>query len=244
LTLPNQEQLVQEFRARASGVDSLSRCLRATETGTFTHPDGRTDELGVIRVPLAELALLSHLWMNCPTPLSLEIGFGNGSTATAIHGTLALRGERFEHLIFDPKVTGPIVADYLKNEFGSRFRLLRQRSEIGLVKLFEERGARCVGLVFVDGNHLFEGVMTDFVLADRLCCIGGCIVFDDALYPAIETVLSYIAHNRPDYAVAHLVVENCSVVQKVSRDERKWNSFKPFPVPARSDWAPSCAREL
>jgi hypothetical protein len=239
LTLPTEAQLVQELRERALCADAVSRGLAALETGIFAHPDGRTEQLGHVRVPISEVAMLSHLCWNCPSPLSVEVGFGMGSTAAVILGTLVLRGGRFEHLIFDPKVMGRVVADYLKHEFGGRFRLLRQLSEIGLARLLEERGRGCVGLAFIDGNHKFEGVMTDFVFADQLCCIGGFIVFDDALYPAVETVLNYIEHNRPDYVLAHLPVENCSVVQKVSADERKWYSFAPFPVPPRSDWTPA-----
>jgi hypothetical protein len=59
------------------------------------------------------------------------------------------------------------------------------------------------------------------------------------LYPAVETVLNYITANRPDYAVAHLPVENCSVAQKIGRDRRKWNAFTPFTVPDRRDWTSS-----
>jgi hypothetical protein len=242
-TLPSRNHLIQEFRARAAGVDALSRCLAAIETGTFTHPDGRFDELGPVRLDVSRVALLSHLCMACPTPLSLEVGFGMGSSATAILGTLALRGRRFEHLIFDPKGLsggkGLVVADYLRRKFGRRFQWLRQPSEIGLAKVLADRGDRCAGLIFIDGAHKFENVMTDFTLADRLCCEGGHIVFDDALYPAVETVLNYITANRPDYALAHLPVENCSVAQKIGRDRRKWNAFTPFTVPDRRDWTSS-----
>ncbi|MGZ8399718.1 MAG: class I SAM-dependent methyltransferase [Methyloceanibacter sp.] len=158
-----------------------------------------------MRLDVSRVALLSHLCMGCPTPLSLEVGFGMGSSATAILGTLALRGRRFEHLIFDPKGLsggkGLVVADYLEREFRKRFQWLRQPSEIGLAKVLADRGDRCAGLIFIDGAHKFENVMTDFTLADRLCCEGGHIVFDDALYPAVETVLNYITANRPDYAL-------------------------------------------
>ena len=81
--------------------------------------------------------------------------------------------------------------------------------------------------------------MTDFVLADQLCGMGGYIVLDDSLFPAIETVVNYVKANRPDYAVAHLPVPNCSVLRKVRRDQRPWDAFKPFDVPQRENWTPS-----
>jgi hypothetical protein len=84
--------------------------------------------------------------------------------------------------------------------------------------------------------------MTDFVFADLLCCEGGYIVLDDAMFPAIETVINYIKANRPDYDLVHLPVINCSVAQKVSRDRRNWDAFTPFAVPDRHDWTPAPAR--
>jgi hypothetical protein len=143
LTLPSQADLIREFRARAAGVDALSRCLEAVETGTFTHRDGRTENLGPVRLDISEVALLSHLCMHCPTPLSLEVGFGMGTSATAILGTLKLRGKPFEHLIFDPyglgNGKGTVVSDYLKQQFGRQFQVLRQPSEIGLAELLAQR---------------------------------------------------------------------------------------------------------
>lgn len=94
--------------------------------------------------------------------------------------------------------------------------------------MLDRRGLGVAGLIFIDGGHRFENVMTDFVLADQLCSPGGYVVLDDAWYPAIETVVNYVRANRPDYAVAHLPVPNCTVLKKVGQDERGWESFKPF----------------
>jgi hypothetical protein len=85
--------------------------------------------------------------------------------------------------------------------------------------------------------------MTDFALADQLCCGRGVIVFDDALYPAIETVINYISSNRPDYVVVNRIARNCSVAQKIGPDRREWFSFKPFSVPTRCDWTSADSQE-
>ncbi len=148
----------------------------------------------------------------------------------------------FEHIIYDPwglpDGRGQVVQAYLESYFGSQFRLRRKPSQIGLAQLLDERGPGTVGLAFIDGSHHYEGVMADFLLADMLCCEGGFIVFDDAWFPAIETVLSYVEANRPDYSITHLAVDNTSVLKRIGRDQRDWSAFKPFPVPARSDWTP------
>ena len=209
----------------------------------FTHPDGRTEDLGDVRPNVSQVALLSYLAAGCPTKLSVEVGFGMGTSATAILGSRARGGaSRYEHLIFDPyglpDGKGLIVADYLASHFGQAFRWLKEPSEVGLGTLLAERGKGCAGLIFIDGGHHFENVMTDFALADHLCCRGGHIVFDDALYPAIESVLNYIKANRPDCAVSLSMADNCGVVQKIDCDRRQWDSFAPFPVPNRCNWTP------
>jgi hypothetical protein len=182
--------------------------------------------------------------MQCLTPLSVETGFGMGSSAAIILGTRRSEGKPFEHFIFDPwglpDGRGNVVQSYLRARFGKDFQRIMKRSEYGLAELLDTRGTGTAGLVFIDGGHLFENVMSDFILADQLCCVGGYIVLDDALFPAIETVVNYVKSNRPDYAVAHLPVPYCSVLKKISTDAREWCSFKPFPVPQRSDWTPSC----
>ena len=128
---------------------------------------------------------------------------------------------------------------YLIAEFGSLYNRVRKRSEVGLAQLIDKRGEGIAGLIFIDGSHHFENVMTDFVLADLLCCEGGYIILDDACFPAIETVVNYVSSNRSDYAVAHLAAPNLTVLKKRATDLREWSAFMPFPVPQRSGWTRS-----
>ena len=245
--LPTSEELVAEFVSMARNSEPIARYLSAYGTGTFTHPDGRTDDLGTVKLSPQTCALLSHLSRRCTTSLSVEVGFGMGSSATAILATRTAIGKPFEHLIFDPygldNGRGKVVQAYLREVFGANFKRIPMLSEVGLGQLLKIRGQESVGLVFIDGGHLFENVMTDFVLADKLCSIGGYIVFDDALYPAIETVTNYIAANRPDYALSRFPVHNLAVARKVDQDRRKWSSFTPFEVPDRSDWTAAPRRQ-
>jgi hypothetical protein len=233
------DDLVKQLVAVGQHVEPIERCINAIESGTFIHPDGRQEELGNVRLGLPAAALLSHLCVLSPTPLSVEIGFGMGSSAAIILGMQESIGGSFEHIIFDPyglqDNAGAIVHSYLAEHFGERFKLIRKRSEIGLAHLLDTKGSGCAGLIFIDGGHRFESVMTDFVLADLLCAEGGFIVLDDAWFPAIETVVNYVAANRPDYAVS-LPVDNTCVMERVGPDRRDWCSFQPFCVPNRSDW--------
>jgi hypothetical protein len=242
LELPSQNQLRTGFIELSKKVEPIRRCVAALKTGRFVHPDGRVDDLGLERISLEQAALISHLCGQCPLSLSVEVGFGMGSSAAAILGTRTFLKQRFEHLIFDPyglpSGRGCVVQSYLEQQFRDDFRRINKPSEVGLGQVLDERGPGSAGFIYIDGGHHFENVMTDFVLGDRLCAEGGYIVLDDALFPAIETVINYVRTNRPDYAVAHLPVPNASVLKKIAPDHREWSAFKPFQVPNRSDWDP------
>lgn len=233
---PGEETLVAGLVELSRNVDSIRRYLAAFDAGHFVHPDGSSAPLDVSLSP-PQAALLAYLAQRCPVPLSIEAGFGMGTSASVILGSRQFVGRPFEHMVFDPfPQRGVLVQSYLETEFGDRFRRCHERSESGLGRLLSERGQKCVGLAFIDGGHQFETVMTDFRLADLLCCDGGYIVFDDALLPAIETVINYVRCNRPDYALAHLAAPNTSVLCKVAPDAREWSSFVPFPVAQRENW--------
>jgi predicted O-methyltransferase YrrM len=64
----------------------------------------------------------------------------------------------------------------------------------------EQAGVRAQ-FIFIDGSHLFDYVMTDFLCADRVLDVGGLIAFDDSDWPAIESAIRYIIANR-HYQVA------------------------------------------
>jgi hypothetical protein len=243
LTLPPQGELVAAFAELVRQVESIARYLAAFEKGHFTHPDGRLDPLGGVTLEPAQAALISYLCRVCPSPLSLETGFGMGTSALIILGTRRFLRKPFEHFAFDPfgldGGRGTVVESYLNAEFKNQFRRVRERSEIGVAKLVDQRGHNAAGLILIDGGHHFETVMTDFVLADLSCSEHGFIVFDDAAYPAVETLIDYVRRNRPNYALAHLPVPNTAVLQKRGPDLREWYAFTPFHVPQRRDWTPA-----
>jgi len=241
IALPSLDALLAELTALAPQSEAIARYLDAVRADAFTHPDGRRDPLDGMGLTEPAAALLSHLARHSPTPLSVEIGFGMGMSTSVILGTRRACGRRIQHYAFDPfglpQNRGAVVEDYLKQQFKGRFLRVRERSEIGLGTLLKQHGRHIAGLIFIDGDHRFEHIIADFVLADLLCCPGGFIVFDDSWFPAIETAVNYIAANRPDYAVHHLPVNNLSFIQKIdTRDRRTWSAFKPFPVPQREDW--------
>lgn len=112
--------------------EAIARSLAAIQSGTFQHPDGRVDRLGDVRVSQQQLGLLAHLAAGCATPLSIEVGFGMGSSAAVILGARRLAGKPFAHLIFDPyglpDGSGRIVQSYLEARFPKGFRRVVKQS--------------------------------------------------------------------------------------------------------------------
>jgi len=242
LQLPEKAQLIREFRQLAAHDDALTRCMNATRNGVFAHPDGRSEELGRIVLLPSQVALITHLTVRAPKSLSIDIGFGMGTSATAIMAAKRTTGETaFEHIVFDPwgldGGRGAVVEDYISKEFSSNYRRVRKLSQIGMACLYDERGPESAGLIFIDGGHTVENVMTDFHLSDLVCAVGGYIVFDDALFPAIETVISYLSQNRENYELSYLPQSNTAVLKKVSSRGPNWDAYNPFSVSNRINWA-------
>ena len=80
--------------------------------------------------------------------------------------------------------------------------------------------------------------MTDFHLATMLLGEGGWIILDDAAYPAVQSVVSFIEANRNDFEVSSGEIPNTAILRRISADERPWDHFRPFTVPQRDDWTP------
>lgn len=239
LEIPRQDNLISSLRDQAQICEITHRCINAAETGVFTDPSGKEDHLLDVRLSITQLAWLRHLAQLCPGDLSAETGFGMGSSTTMILASRALRSRDFRHVVFDRTGLagrGLVVEAYLKSVFPDNFSRVRQDSEIGLPHLVQQAGAHSAGLIFIDGCHLFENVITDFTIAAHLCCIGGFIVFDDSEYPAIETALNYIDKNRPDFRIHHLVTDNTTILHRIDLDRRNWDSFQPYAVADRHDW--------
>jgi hypothetical protein len=242
LGLPERERLPLELADLTAKSDGARRCFEAVTQGSFIHPDGRQEPLLDIRLSPEQLGLLAYLARRCPTKLSLDIGFGMGSSSTMIMAARASINHDFEHVVFDPYGLpggrGLLVNEYLETEFARVYRRVWKRSEIGLAQLFDEVGPNSVGLTFIDGYHTFDQVLVDFFMADLLCIRGGYILFDDAHFPAIEAAIEYIRTNRPDYVVGSLPIFNTSVVRKINSNKPSWDTFVPFSVPQRHGWTP------
>lgn len=130
---------------------------------------------------------------------TLEIGMGYGLSTLFICQAHCDNGNTERcHVVVDP---------YQRTGFGSIGLLNAQKAKLDKYLHFHERLSHdilpqllnqkeCFDFIFIDGSHLFDYVMLDLFYSDKLLPIGGYIMFDDLVMPAIQKVLSYILKNR------------------------------------------------
>ncbi len=80
--------------------------------------------------------------------------------------------------------------------YDSMVRVIEEPSQLALPRLVKD-GER-FDFAFIDGWHTFDHTLIDFFFIDMMLEKGGCVVFDDAGYPAIDSVIRFILANR-DY---------------------------------------------
>jgi hypothetical protein len=104
----------------------------------------------------------------------------------------------------------------LKVELGDNVTLLRETSDefFGRAKPLKALGGRRVDMAFIDGMHLSEFALRDFIGVERLSRWTGLAIFDDILPRTVEEanrdrrtrawtgdvykILGMLAHHRPD----------------------------------------------
>jgi predicted O-methyltransferase YrrM len=196
----------EPFRLLRCPTPALEEAYARREVPTA---DGRKLPMGV-HIPREEGDYLYSLVRHLKPAATLEVGLANGLSAAFIAQALRDNGAG-RHVAIDP---------YQNTDWhGLGMALVAACGLADLVDLVElpshqalpemERRGRRVGFAFVDGSHLFDYVLTDFLCVDRLLTAGGVVAFDDSDWPAVTAVIRYALANR-HYEVAHpdVVVED------------------------------------
>jgi predicted O-methyltransferase YrrM len=157
---------------------------------------------------------------------TLEIGLAYGFSTMYF---LAANENSF-HVAIDPFIEEWWQGVGLQNvrELGMshRVRFMGDISLIALPKLIAESAK--FDVLFVDGNHRFDDVLTDFALCSMLCEVGGHIILDDMWMPGIVKAANFIRVNRKDFEEVKTGVFNMCVFKKIAEDSRPWNHFEDF----------------
>jgi predicted O-methyltransferase YrrM len=109
---------------------------------------------------------------------------------------------------------------------GERFRFIEERSFAALTHLADN--FECFDIIFVDGRHLFDFVLTEFTLSAELSSLGGYIILHDMWLPSVQRAVAFIRTNRMDFKYVETPVANIAVFQHTGTDDRQFTHFADF----------------
>jgi cephalosporin hydroxylase len=190
-----------------------------------THPIDGTTRLGP-----QQGMLIYKLVRELKPENTLEIGLAFGFST--VYFLAAIRANRMgHHVAVDPfqfeqwhgigvsreKVTGTAPG---------LFEFTKETSILAVSRFAREQ--RRFGVIFIDGNHKFDGVLIDFALAALVCDPGAYIILDDMWMPSIQKAVAFIRSNRQDFTFVPGPVTSLAVFRRTEMDKRKWDHFVPF----------------
>lgn len=155
------------------------------------------DELAPVVIGPVEGAALRDWVRREGARRTLETGLGYAvSTLFVCEGLLANGGD-VSHVAIDPQLPNSHVDAGLHTLEQAGVRELvefhAEGSEVVLPRLLAER--RSFDLMFVDGNHRFEGVFLDLVYCGRLVRPGAVVFADDMQLPAVRRATAFCVSN-------------------------------------------------
>ncbi len=191
--------------------------------------DGALHEMdGKTRLKQPKGCVLFELHEKLRPASSLEIGLAYGFSTLYFLASMKNSGEG-HHSAIDPfqdrdwKGVGRMHAEHLG--MGDRFTCYQELSVAALPKLAAE-GKR-YQLIFIDGDHRFDGAFMDFCLSAPMLDEGGCIAFDDMWMPSVRRAVSFVRTNREDFVVEEQP-SRLAVFRRVGEDKRHGTHYKRF----------------
>jgi methyltransferase family protein len=164
----------------------------ALASGDALRPDGTVTPLRA-NVTERDAQRLYDLVRTIRPCVTVELGLGQGISALAIAQALTDNGRGVHHVI-DPYEHAKWDDVGLAN-----IRRANLDERITFYDVFPEHVIPTmprVEFAFMDGSHLFDLVLLDFVLVDKQLEVGGVIGVHDLWMRSIQKVLRYILANR------------------------------------------------
>ena len=162
---------------------------------------------------------------------TLEIGLAYGFSTVYFLAAIQANGKG-HHVALDPYQDGDhwngigLAREKVLGTEQGIFEFSSENSIQGLTRFARED--RRFGVIFIDGDHTFDFVLCDFLLASLVCQRGGYIILDDMWLPSVRRVASFIRRNRSDFTEIHTRVPNIAVFKMNGPDRRHWQHFVPF----------------
>lgn len=158
---------------------------------------------------------------------TLEVGFAWGFSTSFILERLSQIEDSWHHAI-DPFQTKHFdrFGEKVVKHFGfESFSWSESYSVHELSRLAQKQEK--FDLIFIDGGHLFDEILTDFYLSDMLLRDQGLMLFDDTWMSSTKLVCEFVSKNR-HYDVVHASKNNTAVFRKIKDDDRRWDHFVDF----------------
>jgi predicted O-methyltransferase YrrM len=162
----------------------------------------------------------------------LEVGMANGISALYIcQALLETSGRGKGNLIsIDPYQSTQwksIGMRNIKNAGLSAFHtLMEDKSLFAMPELIGEvyAGKRePFDFIFIDGMHLYDYTLVDFICASLLLRVGGVIIIDDYRHKAVTDVCNYLDKNYLHYKIhADIPIKTVRMYEKIGEDDRVW----------------------
>ena len=191
--------------------------------GQFRKVDAET------RIKPSEIEKLLSLYNEVKPDLSIETGMAYGFSTIPFLDANAQR-KHGRHIAIDPdqitKWHGLALASIEDLGFSDFFHWISSTSDQAFVEM--TRQAQHGQFFFFDGIHSFDGLMTDFFLANQILEVGGMLVFNQLWMPGGRAMLSYIHNNFDCYRLIPTGSDQLFAFRKVSQDSRLWDHFVAF----------------
>jgi len=146
--------------------------------------------------------------------VTAEIGCANGVSTKVIAEALEQNGKG-HHFAVDP-----YQASYWKDAGKIRISAANVSHRVTFHDEFPERIFHTLpqlDFVFIDGSHLFDFTMVDFVVSDKQLRVEGILAFHDTWMGAVRGVLRFVLSNR-NYEPVNLAAH--------SRPFGRWHKFR------------------
>jgi|SRR5271155_1153020 len=174
----------------------MNEVLRSIlSSGFITTEDGKIRTLESAISP-AEGDFLQEMIRSARPQVSLEVGCAYG--VSSLYICEALREvNAAKHIVMDPYQhsvwEGIGLANLGRAGYLDIIDFHETASYEYLSRLSEEHVT--IDFAFIDGSHVFDYVLVDFFLIDKLLRPGGIVILDDLSWPSVRSVCRYVLSN-------------------------------------------------
>ena len=175
-------------------------------------------------VRIAEATYLYEFIKQKKIERTCEIGLGYGRSAAYI-----MFATKKRHIGIDPyqkNYQNAALLNIRRAGLKNKFSHIMEKSQIALGDLYKK--GKKFQLIFIDGDHKFDGIFTDFFFSDLILEQNGYLIFHDAWMRSTQLVCNFIVTNRCNYILQSSNEKNLIIFKKQGIDCRSGMYFREF----------------